>query len=53
MRDTCSPLVDDMLADGHTGRIANVDISPVIIDYMRTKRDAWPPGVTCASAGLH
>jgi hypothetical protein len=37
-----------MVADGHTGRIVNIDISAVVIEQMREKYgDALPPSVTC------
>jgi len=41
----CSPWVADMVADGHTGRIANVDISPVVMEHMREKHASLPPNV--------
>ncbi len=28
------------MIDGHAGRIANIDISPIVIDYMRAKYSA-------------
>ena len=34
-----------MVADGHTGRIANVDISPVVMEHMREKHASLPPTV--------
>jgi ubiquinone/menaquinone biosynthesis C-methylase UbiE len=42
----CSPWVADMVADGHTGRIANVDISPVVTEHMREKHASLPPNVS-------
>ena len=45
-----SPWVSDMVVDGHTGRIVNIDISSVIIDYMREKHAELPPSVSCAGA---
>lgn len=35
-----------MVADGHAGRIANVDISPVITEYMRKKHADLPSSVS-------
>jgi RAT1-interacting protein len=35
-----------MVADGHTGRIANVDISPVVTEHMREKHASLPPNVS-------
>ena len=35
-----------MVEDGHTGRIANVDISPVITAYMQEKHARLPPTVS-------
>ena len=41
-----SPWVADMVADRHTGRIVNVDISPVVMEHMREKHSALPPSVS-------
>jgi hypothetical protein len=35
-----SPFAEDLVVDGHTGRIANIDISPVVIDNMLAKYGA-------------
>ena len=35
-----------MVADGHTGRVANVDLSRVIIEYMAEKYAHLPPAVS-------
>ena len=35
-----------MVADAHTGRIANVDISPVVTEHMRVRHADLPPSVS-------
>ena len=38
------------MRDGPSGRIASVDISRTVIDFMQAKHAALPPTVTCACA---